>query len=94
MVSKWPAHYSPTFPTIDESRPGHYTTVMFDTENEDNLRKIIQPRSTVLKEKFSELGGSVPDVSLQTISRDVNLPVEEVSVWFDHLRTVVKNRQR
>ena len=40
------------------------------------------------------MGGSVPDALLQTISGDVNLPVEEVSVWFDHLRTVVKNRQR
>ena len=42
----------PPYPTIDE----HYTTVMFDTENEDDLRKIIQPPSTVLKEKFSDLG--------------------------------------
>lgn len=49
------------FPVLDDTRPGHFTTMMFNTENEDDLRKIIKPPSTVLKEKFSELGGLVTD---------------------------------
>lgn len=33
-------------------------------------------------------------MTLQSISKEVNLPVEEESIWFNHLRTVLKNRQR
>ena len=82
------------FPILDEMRPGHYTTKMFDTENEGELKEIIKPPSVVLKEQFSESGGLITEGSLQSISKNVNLTVEEVSIWFDHLKAVLKNHQR
>ena len=87
-----PFFYLP-FPIFDDARPGHYMTAMFDIENDD-LRKIVKPPSCILKNKFSELGGLIADETLQSISKEVNLPVEEVSIWFDRLRTVLKNCQR
>ena len=81
------------FPVFDEARPGHYTTLMLDTGNEDD-KKIIKPPSIVIKERFSVLGGLITESSLHSVSNEVILTVEEVSMWFDHLTVICKNRQR
>lgn len=53
------------------------------------------PPSTVLKDFYSKLGGTNPtDATLEAIAKKILLPLNEVCMWLEHLRTVDENRKR
>ena len=53
------------------------------------------PPSNVLKDKFNELHGRpITDEFVQSAAKEVLLTQEEVSIWLDHLNTILRNRKR
>ena len=79
------------FPVLDEEKRGHYTTLVIDTENEEDKKKIIKPPSVVLKERFSELGGSVTESSLHGMKSILLLKKCQCGLITS---VICKNRQR
>lgn len=82
-------------PTCNGFCAGHYSSVLVDTTDQDALRHVPKPPSTVLKQLFTQLGGSpVMENFIEDAARSVNLSTEETKIWFDHLDTIVQNRRR
>ena len=60
-----------------------------------NLAPMVQPPSTILKDFYQSLSGQDPSEGmLEDVSKRALLPVAEVHLWLDHLRTVDMNRKR
>ena len=56
---------------------------------------MMKPPSTILKEEFNSLKEEDPSESLlEEVAKKTLLPVNEVILWFDHLKTVQTNRKR
>ena len=53
------------------------------------------PPSHTLKEFYLSLKGSTPTgTAIEEIAKKTLLPVSEVTIWLDHLKTVDMNRKR
>ena len=56
---------------------------------------MIRPPSTLLKEFYQQLGQKEPtEAQIETIAKKTLLPVSEVIIWLQHLKTVDTNRKR
>ena len=73
---------------------GHYKTKMIDLSNSTDLKAAAPVPSTLLKAKFKELKGELSDDDLAECAKAAILPVQEVNIWMEHLKTVAANRQR
>ena len=69
---------------------GHYKSVFVDVTDSVALRKLQQPPSAMLKEYFNNYN----EYTIECISKNVLLPVEECKIWLEHLKTIVENRKR
>ena len=55
---------------------------------------MVQPPSSILKDFFMSIQGSLPtDEMLTSIARNTLLPISEVRLWLEHLQTVDSNRK-
>ena len=55
----------------------------------------VEPPSSILHQFFVDTQGKEPSSrQLETVAGKCLLPVEEVSLWLDHLRTIDQNRKR
>ena len=70
---------------------GHYKTEFIDTRT---LSSEVSPPLTLLKKLFSQNVSCTDEDSVVTIARNTLLPVSDVNLWLDHLRTVSENRKR
>ena len=73
---------------------GHYKTKMIDLSNSTDLKAAAPVPSTLLKAKFKELKGALSGDDLAECAKAAILPVQEVNIWMEHLKTVAANRQR
>lgn len=93
-------------PTPDPSRPwggsgcskcngfcaGHY---MMPQETISACCDPVEPPSSTMKQFYKKLKGKEPsDSDLEGVARKCLLPIEDVSLWLDHLKTVDENRKR
>ena len=54
-----------------------------------------EPPSSIMKKFYTDLKGKEPSESeLEDVARKCLLPIEDVSLWMDHLKTVQHNRKR
>ena len=60
-----------------------------------NATPMAQPPSTVLKNFYQKQAGHDPsETMLEGVAKETLVPVGEVCMWFDHLRTVDTNKKR
>ena len=72
---------------------GHYLKP--EKALQSSLSPMVQPPSITLKLEFAKLNSTSPSsASIEDIARKVLLSPAEVSMWFEHLRTVSDNRKR
>ena len=101
-----PSVTSVPLPTPDPSRPwggsgcnkcsgfcaGHY---LMPQETIAATSDPAEPPSSIMKKFYTDLKGKEPSESeLEDVARKCLLPIEDVSLWMDHLKTVQHNRKR
>lgn len=80
--------------TCTGSCSGHYSNVLVDVTRLNCLATSPSlPPSIVLKDYFTSQT-SIPDIEVQRIAKEVLLPIEDVSFWVEHLRSITENRKR
>ena len=57
---------------------GHYKNVLFNTDDEESLKKICQPPSILLKDLFSSIGESPNGECLKEVAASVLLSIQDV----------------
>ena len=84
---------NPSCPTCKGFCAGHYKCSVFtNTTDSVALNATSPPPSNVLKDKFNELHGRpITDEFVQSAAKEVLLTQEEVSIWLDHLNTILRN---
>ena len=79
--------------TCSDFCAGHFLTP--EESLKSNLTPMVQPPSSILKEVYEECGATeLTEVQVQDLAKLTLLPVSEVIMWLEHLKTVHTNRKR
>ena len=70
---------------------GHFLKDVFESDSSP----MVQPPSVILKKAFQSLKGALPtSEQIKKLAEECLLPIEEVTMWMDHLKQIANNRKR